>query len=214
MRLAARTAITSGVVTSERGVGHFDGGGVGAVHLRTAVDDDHVVAVAQRADDLAYGPVVDLLAAFAVGGREEQPEPGVVGEDRVLEDPGRDVLDAGEVDDGAPELDVEVGGDVAGLEVEVDQGHGPAGRLGGQGELDRGHGRADAALGSADGDDRAAGSGEHIAPRPRWRRTPVDQPAAAWTRCGQFLVREGEADRVRGLRSPWRPSTGRGSRRR
>ena len=70
---------------------------------------------------------------------------------------GRDVVDGGEVDDGAAELDVQVGGDVAGLEVQVDEGDGacPDG-LCGEGELDGGDGRADAALGAADRDDGAA----------------------------------------------------------
>ncbi len=55
-------------------VGHLDGGGVADVHLGTAVDDDDVVAGAQGADDLAGDPVGDLLAAFALGGGEEQAE--------------------------------------------------------------------------------------------------------------------------------------------
>ena len=51
-----------------------------------AVDDDDLVAGAQGADDLAGGPVGDLLAAFALAGGQQQAEAGVVGEDRVLED--------------------------------------------------------------------------------------------------------------------------------
>jgi len=54
----------------------------------------------------------------------------------VLEHPRRYVADVGEVGHGAAELDVEVGGDVAALEVEVDQGCGPSGAVGGQGQLD------------------------------------------------------------------------------
>ena len=78
MRLAARTATTSGVVTSSARVGHLDGGRARAGHLGAAVDDDDLVAGAQGADDLAGRPVGDLLAAFALAGREQQGEAGVV----------------------------------------------------------------------------------------------------------------------------------------
>ena len=72
MRLAARTDTTSGVVSSTAQVGRLDGGGVGGVELGAAVDDDDVVARPERADDLPRGPVVDLLAALALAGREQQ----------------------------------------------------------------------------------------------------------------------------------------------
>lgn len=137
-------------------VGEFDGGGVGRCHLGAAVDDHNVVAASQDGDDLAGGAVGDVLAAFALGGGRDDGEAALMGEDHVGEDARRDVADGGEVGDRAAELHVEVGGDVAGLEVEVEQGRGTSGRLCGEGELDGGEGGADAALGAGDGDDAAA----------------------------------------------------------
>lgn len=131
---------------------------------------------------MAGGPVGDLLAAFALGGGEEQGESAVVAEDGVGEDARGDVGDRGEVDDGAAELDVQVGGDVPGLEVHVDQGGGASGGLGGERELHGGEGGAHPALGAADGDDGAAGAGDRVAAGARWRRTPADHWATAWTR--------------------------------
>ena len=103
---------------------------------------------------------------------------------RVVQDPRGDVGDVGEVGDGAAELHVEVGGEVAALEVEVDQGGGAARRVGGEGELDGGDGGADAALGAGDGDQGAAGDGGQRGRGrgSRWRRTPAAQAAAASTR--------------------------------
>lgn len=103
------------------GVGHLDRGGVRAVELGTAVDDDDLVPAAQGADDLSGGAVGDLLAALALRRGEEQGEAGLVDVHGVLEDARRDVGDGGEVGDGSPELDVQVGGDVAALEVHVDE---------------------------------------------------------------------------------------------
>lgn len=56
-------------------IGEFDGRGVGGLHLGAAVDQHHFVAGAQRADDLAGRPVVDLLAAFPSSGASSSPRP-------------------------------------------------------------------------------------------------------------------------------------------
>ncbi len=138
-------------------VGGLDDGRARGRDLGAAVDDDHVVPAAQGGGDLPGGEVADLLAALALRRGEQQAEAGGVGEDGVLEDARRDVVDAGEVGDRAPELDVEVGGDVPGLQVHVGQGDAAPGGVRGEGELDGGDGRADTALGADDRDERAAG---------------------------------------------------------
>ncbi|AXK36540.1 amino acid adenylation domain-containing protein [Streptomyces armeniacus] len=148
----------------QRAVGHLDRGGVRGVHLGAAVDDDDLVARAHGADDLARGAVVDLLAAFALGGREEQREAGLVREHSVLEHARRQIADPGQVGGRAPELDVQERRDVPGLQVQVDERGVAPGRAGGQGQFHGGERAADAALGARHRDDRAARPAERLGP--------------------------------------------------
>src|SRR5690606_6595653 len=68
-----------------------------------------------------------------------------------------------QVDDAAPVVEVEVAGDVALLQVQVDQADRAAGLRGGAGQLHHQGGGADPALGAGEGEDAAAPPrGRHV----------------------------------------------------
>lgn len=122
-----------------------------------------------------------------------------MGVDGVLEHARVDVADPGEVGDGAAELHVQVRGHVPRLEVQVEQGHGAARRLGGQGELDRGDGGAYAALRPGDGDDPAARSRVQLGCAAAEMTPHAHGPGGGGVDAfGEGVVAEGQADDAAG----------------
>lgn len=118
-------------------------------------------------------------------------------EEGVGEDARRDVADGGEVGDRAPELDVQEGGDVPALEVEVDQRGGPPGGLCGERELYGRERRADAPLAPLTVTTVPPEPPGASPPWPRWRRTSVDHWATACTRPASSSYDSGSATRPR-----------------
>src|SRR5690606_39417907 len=141
----------------ERGVGQFHGHRGGVVDSGAAVHDHHVVAGSQGAEDLPGGVRGDVFPVFAVDGGEQDVGAVGVHVDGFGEHRGADVVGGvNEVDDAATVFEVVVAGDVAGLEVEVDEADRLAVPGRDPGEVDRCRGGAHPAFGAGQADDPAA----------------------------------------------------------